>query len=293
MATTVNDVKSINYGVGQAGAFKSSAAPNTSKDAGRAKRVAAFTYGVIAHASFLAVFLYMVGFLGNFGVPKSMDSAPTRPLWEALLINSLLLGLFAVQHSVMARQGFKRLWTRIVPEPIERSTYVMISNLLMAAAFWFWEPMGGTVWNVEDATIRAVLYAIFGLGCLQVVVSSLFINHFDLFGTRQVWFYLRGREYKPLRFKVPGAYRYVRHPLYVGWLMVFWATPTMTAAHLLFATLTTAYILVAIRFEERDLVAQHGQAYAEYRKRVPMLIPRFSTKSQSDRGTPAIETAAV
>jgi protein-S-isoprenylcysteine O-methyltransferase Ste14 len=239
------------------------------------------------------VFLYLVGFLGNFVVPKSIDSGPTRPLWQALLIDGLLLGLFAVQHSVMARPGFKRWWTRIVPHTIERSTYVTISNVLMAAILGFWEPIGGTVWNVQDTTARAVLYAVFGLGCLQVVISSFFINHFDLFGTRQVWFYLRGTEYKPLPFKVPGSYKFVRHPLYVGWLMTFWATPTMTAAHLVFAVMTTAYILVAIRYEERDLVAIHGRDYADDRKRVPMLIPRFGTKAQPPRGTASPEPSAV
>jgi protein-S-isoprenylcysteine O-methyltransferase Ste14 len=259
------------------------------------KRIAFFAYGVIAHGGFLAVFLYLVGFLGNFGVPKSIDSGPTRPLWQALLIDGLLLGFFAVQHSVMARPGFKRWWTRFVPQPIERSTYVMISNVLMAAILWFWQPIGGTVWSVQDTTARGVLYALFGLGCLQVVVSSLLINHFDLFGTRQVWFYLRGQDYKPLPFEVPGTYKLVRHPLYVGWLMTFWATPTMTAAHLVFAALTTAYILIAIQFEERDLVTVYGRTYTEYRKRVPMLIPRFGSKPQSPHieARPRIETPAV
>ena len=251
------------------------------------RRILFFTYGVVAHAGFLAVFLYLVGFLGNFGVPKSVDSGPTRPLWQALLIDGLLLGLFAVQHSVMARPGFKRWWTRFVPQPIERSTYVMISNVLMGAILGFWEPIGGTVWSVEGPTARAVLYTIFGLGCLQVVISSFFINHFDLFGTRQVWFYLRGQDYKPLPFKVPGTYKLVRHPLYVGWLMTFWATPTMTAAHLVFAVLTTSYILVAIRFEERDLVTIHGRDYAEYRKRVPMLIPSLTGDKGPGRRAPA------
>jgi protein-S-isoprenylcysteine O-methyltransferase Ste14 len=257
------------------------------------KRILFFTYGMIARAGFLAVFLYLVGFLGNLGVPKSIDSGPTRPLWQALLIDGLLLGLFAVQHSVMARPGFKRWWTRFVPQSIERSTYVMISNVLMAAILGFWEPIGGTVWSVQDTAAHAVLYAIFGLGCLQVVISSFFINHFDLFGTRQVWFYLKGQEYKPLRFKVPGTYKLVRHPLYVGWLMTFWATPTMTAAHLVFAVLTTAYILIAIQFEERDLVTIHGRDYADYRKRVPMLIPRFGNRAEPSRGTTSVQTEAV
>ncbi len=292
MATTVSDMNSIDYGKGR-GEVRGAGAPTDSpQEAGQTTRILVFAYGVIAHVGFLAVFLYLVGFLGNLGVPKSVDSAPTRPLWEALLIDGLLLGLFAVQHSVMARPGFKSWWTRFVPKPIERSTYVMISNVLMAAVFWFWEPIGGTVWSVEDPTARGVLYAIFGLGWLQVVISSFFINHFDLFGTRQVWFYLTGQEYKPLRFAVPGAYKFVRHPLYVGWLMGFWATPTMTVAHLVFAALTTAYILVAIQFEERDLISIHGERYAQYRRSVPMLIPRLFGRKPAEGRTAADSTAA-
>ena len=239
------------------------------------KRIAAFTYGVICYVIFFATFQYAVGFIGNFIVPKSIDAAPVGPLGQALLINALLLGLFAVQHSVMARPAFKRWWTRIVPEPVERSTYVLFSSLALIVLFVFWQPIGGVIWNVTDPVGQAVLYGLCALGWGIVLVSTFLINHFDLFGLRQVWLYLRGQEYRHLSFVTPGPYRHVRHPIYVGFIIAFWATPTMTAAHLFFALLTTAYILIGIRFEERDLVTYHGTRYVEYRKLVPMLVPRL------------------
>jgi protein-S-isoprenylcysteine O-methyltransferase Ste14 len=242
-------------------------------------------YGLIAYAGFLGVFCYAAGFLGNFLVPKSIDSPRDVPLWQAFAVNSLLLGVFAVQHSVMARPAFKRWWTRYVPEVIERSTYVLISDVLMIALFVLWQPMGGVVWDVHNPAARMILYASFAAGCLIVVGSSFAISHFDLFGMRQVWLYFRGKPYTTLDFAIPGPYRYVRHPLYVGWFLTFWATPTMTAAHLLFATLTGVYMLVAIRFEERDLVAHFGEHYARYREQVPMLVPtpgrRYAVESSS------------
>jgi methanethiol S-methyltransferase len=239
------------------------------------KRIAVFLYGVVCYAAFFGTFLYAIGFVGNLVVPKSIDSAPEGPLGMALLVNALLLGVFAVQHSVMARPAFKRWWTRFVPRPAERSTYVLFSSLALIALFAFWQPIGGVIWDVQEPVGRAVLYGLFAFGWGLVLVATFLINHFDLFGLRQVWLHLRGREYRPLNFGTPGLYKIVRHPLYVGWLFAFWATPTMTAAHLFFALLTTAYILIAIRFEERDLVAEHGARYTEYRKQVPMLVPRI------------------
>lgn len=245
------------------------------------KRWSVLAYGLSAYATFLGVFVYAVGFLGNVGVPRSIDSAARGSFGSALMIDVLLLGVFAVQHSVMARPAFKRWWTRFVPEPIERSTYVLFANLAMILLFWQWRPMGGMVWDVAHSGIRAALYVLFAGGWLLVLTSTFLINHFDLFGLRQTWSYFRGRECRPLRFATPGLYRMVRHPLYVGWITVFWAAPTMTAAHLLFAVGTTAYILIAIVFEERDLLRFHGADYRRYRAEVPMLIPRFGRRTRT------------
>ncbi len=242
------------------------------------KRVLVFTYGVICYAIFFATFLYAAGFIGNFFVPKSIDSGATVPLGMALLINEALLGLFALQHSVMARQGFKKLLTKIITPAAERSTYVLLSSVCLILLFAYWQPMGGVIWDVQEATGRAILYALFAFGWLLVLVTTFLINHFDLFGLRQVWLYLRGKDYKPLGFVTPGPYKLVRHPLYVGWFFAFWATPTMTAAHLVFAIATTAYILFAIQLEERDLQKIHGANYVNYRRDVPMLIPALRKK---------------
>ena len=244
-------------------------------------RIIAFVYGVVSYAIFFATFLYAAGFVGNLVVPKSLDATPSGTFAGSLLVDLGLLGLFALQHSVMARPAFKRAWTRIVPQAVERSTYVLASSLALLLLFWQWRPLGGVVWDVQGPTSRALLHSGFAFGWLLVLVSTFLINHFDLFGLRQVWLYLLGRPYWPLPFATPGLYRVVRHPLYVGWLFAFWATPAMTVTHLVFALSTTAYILIAIRFEERDLVAAHPE-YAAYRARVPMLVPSYPGRTRSD-----------
>ncbi|MEC4812929.1 MAG: methyltransferase [Scytonema sp. PMC 1069.18] len=236
-------------------------------------RLAAFFYGLVCYAIFFFTFLYACGFVGNFIVPHSIDSVPVISWNNALLVDTALLGIFAIQHSVMARKGFKNWWTQFVPQTIERSTYVLFSSLCLIALFYFWQPIGTTIWNITNPLGVALLYGLFASGWLLVLVSTFLINHFDLFGLRQVWLYLQGKEYTQLKFATPGPYKYVRHPLYVGWLLAFWSTPTMTATHLVFALITTAYILVAIQFEERDLVDLHGKTYADYRHQVPMLVP--------------------
>jgi protein-S-isoprenylcysteine O-methyltransferase Ste14 len=246
------------------------------------KRIGIFLYGLLSYAVFFGTFLYAIGFIGNFLVPRTMDSAPTGSFGTSLLIDLGLLGLFAIQHSVMARPAFKRWMTRVVPESAERSTYVLASSLALIAMFAFWQPLGGVVWEITDASARGVLWGAFAFGWLLVLLSTFFINHFDLFGLRQIWLQLVGRPYAALAFGTPGLYRYVRHPLYVGWFFAFWATPTMTVSHLVFAIMTTVYILVAIQFEERDLITHFGQTYRDYKARVPMLIP-FTRRSYDRR----------
>lgn len=245
--------------------------PSTQRN--RIARLAAFLYGLVCYGIFFVTFLYACGFVGNFVVPRSIDSAPVTSWQNALLVDAALLGIFGIQHSVMARKGFKNWWTQFVPKPIERSTYVLFSSLCLIALFYCWQPIGGIIWNVTNSIGVTILYTLFASGWLLVLATTFLINHFDLFGLRQVWLYMRGKEYTLLKFVTPGPYKYVRHPLYVGWLLAFWSTPTMTITHLVFALITTAYILVAIQFEERDLVDVYGKAYADYRRQVPMLIP--------------------
>jgi protein-S-isoprenylcysteine O-methyltransferase Ste14 len=237
------------------------------------KRIVTFIYGVISYLLFFGTFLYAIGFIGNLVVPKSIDSGRTGSLAEALLIDAGLLTLFAVQHSLMARPWFKRAWTRLVPKPAERSTYVLFSSVALLFMFWEWQPIGGVVWNVEKPVLQLVIYALYATGWVLVLLSTFLINHFDLFGLRQVSLFLIGRPYTQLKFGTPILYRHVRHPLYLGWLFAFWSTPTMTVAHLVFAVATTAYIFVAIQLEEKDLIDAHGDDYRRYKKTVPMIIP--------------------
>jgi protein-S-isoprenylcysteine O-methyltransferase Ste14 len=236
-------------------------------------RILALSYGVASYLAFLASFLYAVGFVGNLLVPKSIDLGPKGSLPLAVLVDTLLLLLFAVPHSVMARPAFKRWWTRFIPPPIERSTYVLASSLTLSLLFWQWRPVPFVVWHVANPVGRWLLHAVFCVGWALVLVSTFLIDHFDLFGLRQVYLHASGHPYSPLGFKTPGLYRYVRHPLMTGFLLAFWAAPTMTTGHLLFAVATTAYILIALQLEERDLVSFHGAQYRAYRKRAGMLLP--------------------
>ena len=233
----------------------------------------AAVYGLICYTVFLASFLYTIGFIGDLVVSRTIDSAPSAPVAGALAVDLVVLSIFAVQHSVMARQGFKVVWTRIVPRAVERSTYVLISSLLLGLICWKWQAIPTVVWDVSSPVFRSLLLAMFAAGWLCVLLSTFIINHFDLFGLRQVYLRLRGLEYTPLSFSERALYRFVRHPLYLGFVIAFWATPHMSLGHLVFAIATTGYIFVGIFFEERDLMKHHAAEYGAYRTRVPMLLP--------------------
>jgi protein-S-isoprenylcysteine O-methyltransferase Ste14 len=251
-------------------------------------RFFALIYGVVVYALFLATLLYAALFIGDIAVPKTIDSGAESPLLFAIGIDTLLLAAFAIQHSVMARQGFKQMWTRVVPRVVERSTYVLAATLVLALLLWQWRPIPQTIWELHGAT-ATVLSVTFWLGWALLLTSTFLINHFELFGIKQVWTYFLGNEPRETKFRTPSLYKVVRHPLYLGFIIAFWSAPVMTLGHLIFSIATTGYILLGIYFEERDLVKAHGQAYRSYREQVPMLVP-FSKVSKDQSELAAVAT---
>jgi protein-S-isoprenylcysteine O-methyltransferase Ste14 len=239
------------------------------------KKLAIFIYGILSYVMFLGVFVYAIGFIGNIKITNSIDSLPGIPFTQALMINLGLLSLFALQHSGMARKGFKYWITKYIPKSAERSTYVLLSNVVMIVMFYYWQPMGGTIWSVDSDFGKTSLMTVYMFGWALVLISTFLINHFYLFGLQQVWAELKSKTIPDANFVTPSLYKAVRHPLYVGWLVVFWAAPIMTVAHFVFALMSSVYILVAIQFEEKDLVDEFGDTYKKYQEQVPMIIPRI------------------
>ncbi len=246
---------------------------DTKPHSGNVGKTLPLVYGALCYLIFLCTTLYAIGFFGNLIVPKTLDSGPPVSFPQALLLDLVLLGLFAVQHSVMARPAFKRWWTTIIPPSIERSTYVLFTSLLLLLLYWQWRPIPGTIWNVEQTAGSVFLQGFYWVGWVLVLLSTFLINHLDLFGLRQVYLHWRGVEYTHMGMKIPSLYKLVRHPLMLGFLITFWATPRMTVGHLLFSLATTAYILVGIQLEEHDLLAFYGETYRHYRQHVRMLLP--------------------
>lgn len=242
------------------------------------KRIGILIYGVLCYFAFFGSFLYLIGFTGNLLVPKGIDGELSVPLWQAVLTNVSLIVFFGLQHSIMARAWFKKWWTQFIPQPMERSTYVLFSSLALVVLFYFWQPLGGIIWQVENPVMEGVLWATFGLGYTLVLVSSFLINHFDLFGLRQVWLNFQGKPYTHLKFGTPLLYKFVRHPLYFGILLAFWSAHTMSYTRLLFAVVFTVYALKAIQWEEKDLMRDFGDTYRKYADKVPSLIPRLFPK---------------
>jgi protein-S-isoprenylcysteine O-methyltransferase Ste14 len=249
------------------------------------KRFAFLLYGVIVYTGFFAAFLYLIGFVGNIIVPKGIDGPLAMPLWQALSINFGLVLLFAVQHSIMARGWFKKWWTKFVPEPIERSTYVLFTVIALVLLFVFWQPMGGEIWSIENGLIVGILWALFVLGWTILLVSTFLINHFDLFGLRQVWLNFRQKPYTHLKFRTPFFYKWIRHPLYFGFILAFWSAPEMSSNRFVLSILFTLYILKAIQWEEKDLITHFGETYKKYASRVPKILPTFSNKEISQQPT--------
>jgi protein-S-isoprenylcysteine O-methyltransferase Ste14 len=253
-------------------------------------RILAFIYGVISYLAFLAAFCYAIAFVGDFYVPKTINSGVIGSFWSSLLINAGLLSLFAIQHSGMARPGFKKWWTKIIPEPIERSTYVLLASTVLFLLYWQWQPMTSIIWSIESEIGRWILWGLFGLGWGTVVYTTFLISHAHLFGLTQVRDFVKDRDLWEPEFQTPNLYRHMRHPMMLGFFLAFWAIPNMTAGHLLFSIATTGYILIALQLEERDLLQTFGERYRKYREQVPMFIPRPGKKVPTDIEVPQAES---